>query len=558
MKGAIRFLNSLSGRIVIVCSAALLITFSATFYVFERAHERLLFQQVESQARILFKQIVLTRRWIADHGGIFVEKLPWVKKNPFLKEPEITDMTGRRLIKENPAYVTRQLSEYSKKEGLYWFHITSLRLVNPSNKPDTFERKALLRFEKEGLEELSTIEKTGKNRLYRYIAPLYVEPSCLECHRDYRIGDVRGAISVTIPVDNLFSDISRNRLTLAAVALSVSILLLSFLYLSLKSLVIRPITRLRETMEGYQKGEPLDPGKPVTEELAGLYSTFSGLIETISRYHDSLEDEVRKATEELRSTNQKLLEVSRQYRELSARKSDFISSISHELRTPLTSIKGSISYIEQRLRTMNRECVQSCDIEDIISFMEIISSNADRLARMVSETLDLEKIESGKMEIHLELIHLDRLIREVTLEIVPFLEEKKLSLKTNVEENLAVRADEDRISQVLLNLLNNAIQHSPENEEITIEAYMTGDWVAVRIIDRGPGVPAEIQERIFERFYRERKGGTGLGLAISRGIIEAHGGEIGVISSPGNRGSIFYFKIPAYREGGRYASDSDN
>ncbi len=543
-----RILNSLSARILLSSSIALLITFSITFYVVEKAHEGLVFKQVESQAKILFKQIVLTRRWIADHGGIFVEKLPWVTSNPYLKKSEIIDITGRRYVKENPAYVTRQLSEYSKREGLYWFHITSLRLVNPSNKPDEFERSALVRFENEGLKELSTIERSNGISIYRYIAPLYVEASCLECHSDYRVGSVRGAISVSIPINRILQNLSKNRWTLAAGALSISLSLLVFLYLSMNKLVVRPIKRLQKTMEGYRSGAEIDLEEPDAEELKSLYSTFTEMMDTIRRYHDSLEEEVKNATEGLRKANEKLLKVNQEYRELSARKSDFISSISHELRTPLTSIKGSISYIQQKLLSLHETCPKMCDIDEILSFMDIISSNAERLNRMVNETLDLEKIENGKMEFSFEHLYLDRILKSLTLEVMPLLDDKRLSLKTEIEDGLSVWADEDRIRQVILNFVTNAIQFSPEGDMIKLEAYRTGSWVVLSVTDSGPGIAYDKQQRVFDRFYKERKGGTGLGLAISKAIIRAHEGEIGVISN-GKKGSTFYFKLPFYKGG---------
>jgi signal transduction histidine kinase len=383
-----------------------------------------------------------------------------------------------------------------------------------------------------------------------------VEASCLECHRQYRIGDIRGAISVSIPVNYVFQNISRNRWILAAGAFLISMSLLLFLYLSMKRLVIKPIKTLKETMKNYKEGMEVELEKPVTEELKSLYSTFSEMMNTIRKYHDSLEEEVKKATEELRTTNEKLIRVSQQYKALSARKSDFISAISHELRTPLTSIKGSISYIQQRLLGLREDCPKRCDIQDVLSFMEIISSNAERLNRMVSETLDLEKIENGKMEFHFERLYLDRILKNLTMEVMPLLDEKRLSLKTEIEENLPIWADEDRIRQVILNFVTNAIQYSPEGDRIILEAYRTGDWVVLRIKDNGPGIPYEKQERIFERFYKERKGGTGLGLAISRAIIKAHEGEIGVISN-GKKGSTFYFKLPLH-EGGDNAFSSDS
>ncbi len=145
-----------------------------------KRHEKLVIEQTKIQAKALFQQIVITRKWIADHGGVFVEKLPWVKPNPYLENPLITDIAGRRYVKQNPALVTKQLSSYAQKEGLYFFHITSLKLLNPENAPDDFEKGALNDFESSELKELSKIEKIGDSYYFRYIAPLYVEKACLQ------------------------------------------------------------------------------------------------------------------------------------------------------------------------------------------------------------------------------------------------------------------------------------------------------------------------------------------------------------------------------------------
>jgi len=103
---------------------------------------------VDQQAKALFRQVVLTRKWIADHGGVFVEKVPWKEASPYLDEPEITDRSGRTYLKQTPAMVTKELSNYARERGMYWFHITSLKLINPDNAPDTFEKASLVSFEK--------------------------------------------------------------------------------------------------------------------------------------------------------------------------------------------------------------------------------------------------------------------------------------------------------------------------------------------------------------------------------------------------------------------------
>jgi len=522
-------------------------TIGITFYVIEKRQEKLLFDQVTSQARILFKQILLTRLWVADHGGIFVEKFPGWERSRTGRIDEIVDQSGKRYVKENPAQVTRQLSRYARKEEQYWFHITSSKLANPENAPDAFERKALRKFETDEVEEFTAIEKRKGDSFFRYAAPLYAKSACIECHKGYQVGDVRGVISITLPIGELLSQVAGNKRTMIFGAIMISVLLFGALLLTMRTFIINPILKLKRLVEAYPDGEGGTPDPAISsgDELGLLYRAFSDMRETINQYQSSLKEKIHAATRELQLTNQKLVETNQRYQELSSRKSEFISIISHELRTPLTSVKGAIDYIRTKLNMLKEERSDlQPDLKEVFQFLNVIGSNADRLVRMVNETLDLEKIESGREEFYFSEFSIGPFIQELVWEIDPILTEKEIALNTEVEEDLMVRADEDRMKEVMLNLLSNAIQHSPERSVITVEGRLNGPWVVVRISDQGDGIPVKEQQKIFEKFYKRREGGTGLGLALCRSILEAHQGEIGV-ESDGTRGSTFYFKLPA-------------
>ncbi len=537
--------KSLSLKVLFICAVILIFTLSVTFYFLQSRQKELLLNQVDSQAKILFKQIVLTRRWVADHGGIFVEKLPWVKKNVYLKNSEIEDITGKKYVKENPAYVTRQLSEYSKQEGLYWFHITSLKLVNPSNAPDDFERKALKMFESGEAKEFAKIQYIDGARYYRYIAPLYVETACITCHPGYSIGSVRGAISVTLPVEHLFKKMSALNREMIVAGLVISSLLLLILLYSIRAMAIVPIVRLRKLISDYPDIKPTYKVISSEDEIGDLYRAFFRMKEELEQYHRTLHEKIKEATSELQKTNQKLLEANRLYRELSRRKSDFISNISHELRTPLTSIKGAIDYLKSRFS--QKIGSEQCDIDEVKGFIEIIRTNTERLIKMVNDSLDLEKIESGRLDINIEELDLFYLINDTINSFRPMFKERAISIETELEQPIMAYADEDRIRQVLNNILSNIIEHCPVSTEVKIEGYNSGDWAVVRITDNGPGIAASLQNKVFDKFFKGPRGGTGLGLAICKSIIQAHNGEIGVLSQ--GRGSTFYFKIPRVKKG---------
>ncbi len=528
---------NLTLKYIIFTTIVLLSVMGITLSIISKRHEQLIIAQTEMQAKALFQQIVITRRWIAEHGGVFVEKLPWVKPNPYLPDSLIKDENGKRYVKENPAMVTKQLSMYAQKEGLYFFHITSLKLLNPENAPDDFERRALHDFESKRLKESSEIEKIGDSYYFRYIAPLYVEKACLECHlkQGYKIGDIRGAISVSVPMDHAFAVISSDRKYMIFGAIGTVAVLIALMFMMTKRMVINPINRIRTLMFNFSRdGNPDVPVLKTNDELEDLSRSFADMAKAIEEYHTCLQEKIQAATKELTEKNENLLRVSKT-------RSDFIAKISHELRTPLTSIKGAMDYLSIRL-PMQIEDKE----EDLIVFFEVIKKNAERLIRLVNNVLDYERIELGRFEMHFKDINLKDIFNEVVIGFKSQAMEKNVDIRLHADD-VIVYADEDRIKQVLINLLSNALNFSPESSEIIVSVDEKDGYVNVSVKDSGCGIAESEKEMIFRQFYSKGvKNGTGLGLAICKGIVEAHNGEIGVMSA--DKGSCFYFKIPQVRK----------
>lgn len=538
---------NLSTKLIMGCSITLAIALGISFYVIAQRQERLIMGQVENEARAIFKQIVITRKWIADHGGIFVEKLPWIKPNPYLKNSEIRDVQGKRYVRENPAMVTKELSRYAKDKDSYWFHITSLKLMNPENAPDEFEKKALQQFEKSPINEIISIETVENSKYLRYISPLYVEDACLKCHakQGYKVGDVRGAISVTIPIDKTFAAIDSNRRNMFIGAVITVLTLMTAMFLMMKKFVLTPMKRLKSAINEFSEGT-YSPSKRLKtgDEFEDLCSAFSQMAGTLTDYHSCLNNKIKDATRGLEETNRKLIETNRLLNEANIRKSDFIARASHELRTPLTSIKGAMDYISAKLSSYLQYHHEETALDDLHIFFEVIKKNSERLIRMVNTMLDIERIEMGASELHFANVDLSYLIAEALAYLQINADEKGIYFNANIPNNITVCIDEDRIKQVIINLLSNAIKFAPEESEILIFAYPEKDHAVVEIWDEGPGIPPSEHERVFEKFYKNgNKEGTGLGLAICKSIIEAHNGIIGV-NSDGKNGSCFYFKLP--------------
>lgn len=218
---------------------------------------------------------------------------------------------------------------------------------------------------------------------------------------------------------------------------------------------------------------------------------------------------------------------------------DFVANVSHELRTPLTSIKGYAETLEQDLkqeRPVSKE------------FLEIIGRNANRLMNLMDDLLDLSSIESDHL-LQKEDLSTGEMTRRVLKQMAGTFEAKTQTTKVVIREE-KVYADENRLEQILNNLLDNANKYTPEGGTITITWERDGKDVVLRISDTGPGIPLEHLPRLFERFYRVDKarsreqGGTGLGLAIVKHIMQRHDGRATVESQPG-AGTTFICRFPS-------------
>ena len=228
-------------------------------------------------------------------------------------------------------------------------------------------------------------------------------------------------------------------------------------------------------------------------------------------------------------------------RRLEKVRKDFVANVSHELRTPVSSIKG---YSETLLEGAMEDKENSRD------FLKIILSDANRLAVLINDLLELSRIESGKMMLDLTPCRIDTVLKPVINGMKKQAENKSVRIINEVPDTLpAVLADEDKIAQILLNLIDNAIKYNRPGGSVRISAEEEKESVKITVSDTGIGIPEEDLGRIFERFYRVDKarsrdmGGTGLGLSIVKHIVQTHGGRIAVDSEPG-KGSSFSFFLP--------------
>jgi histidine kinase len=234
-------------------------------------------------------------------------------------------------------------------------------------------------------------------------------------------------------------------------------------------------------------------------------------------------------------------QMASQLEQIETMRRQLIGDVTHELRTPLTSIKGYMEGLVDGLLPANAETFNQ------------IHHEADRLSRLVDDLQELSRVESKAYSLDVRSVSVSTLAQTTLKRLSPQATKKRITLRSNLPSDLSlVHADEDRITQVLVNLAANAIQYTPEDGEVLISASQHGNEIHISVKDSGIGIPQEHLANIFTRFYRVDKsrsrnagGGSGIGLTIARHIVEAHGGKIWVESAGEGKGSTFTFSLKA-------------
>ncbi|MBM9613970.1 DUF3365 domain-containing protein [Desulfobulbus rhabdoformis] len=246
-------------HLLLLAGGVIILLVLSCFFGLTVKQERIIKQSVHLSAQRLFESIVLTRRWNAQYGGVFVLKKEGMHSNPYLKHPDITSASGKTYTLKNPALMTREISALAKKTKHYQYHITSLKLMNPHNQPDSWERESLEKFEK-GDQLTTQITRIDGAQVYRLMRPLVVEESCISCHgkQGYSIGEVRGGISVSLPYGQIAANLVSNRVKMAGLGLAIIGIFLFLFYFVIWRLVGHLFSISGELKEQKQQLEHLN------------------------------------------------------------------------------------------------------------------------------------------------------------------------------------------------------------------------------------------------------------------------------------------------------------
>ncbi len=572
-----------------------------------RVIEQNVLERARIEARTLFELNLLYRRWAAGYGGVYVPVSSDLKPNPYLKVPhrDVTTTTGRRLTLVNPAWMTRQVFELAEAEraGKIHSHITSLKHLNPVNRPDPWEESALRSIET-GTTEVSEVTTLGGAPHMRLIRPLVTEQSCLTCHghQKYQVGDVRGGISIAVPLQPfldtgahekshvLFLHLllwtvggggivyygrrnDQQRETLAEQGRRYRLLFDSnphpmWVY-DLETLRFLMVNNAAVRHYGYSFEEFLsmtiaDIRPP--EDIPGLLKNVSRVVEGIDyagtwrhRKKDGtiifvdiishvLELGGRKAELVMAhdiTTRVQLEEQLRQAQKMEA-VGQLAGGLAHDFNNILTAIMGYGNVLQMKMR----------QDDPLRSYVEQVITASEKAAMLTQSLLTF----SRKQVITLRPLGVNEVLSRMG-RILQRLLREDIELRVDLsEEDLVIMADSTQLEQVLMNLVTNARDAMPEGGVLSIRCgrmeadeqkaalhslKKAGSYAVITISDTGIGMTEKVREKIFEPFFttKELGKGTGLGLAMAYGIITQHGGQIFVESEPG-KGSTFFLYFP--------------
>jgi two-component system NtrC family sensor kinase len=490
--------------------------------------EQMILKQAEQQARMLYKQILLTRQWASDHNGLFILKRKGVEANPYLDLPTVVDASGQTYFLRNPAMITRELSQYANRDGLGHFHVTSLKPINPQNSPDNFEQTSLQAFS-EGARERIGVEQSDRGRVVRFMAPLHVTESCLGCHsrHGYHTGDIRGGLSITIPINWADELIKRNIHTLVFIGVASVFFVTIALFLMFESLIVHRISRLTQAMDSFPEDPP---------EQYLLPSVFKDELDSVNDNFVLFCDRLKRSQDELLKTK-----AQAHLSEKLASLGILTAGIAHEVNNPLGGMLNCVKSMRE-----NPE-----DKEQVERYLPLLDKGLRQIEMTMRQLLNFGRTEPLKTR----QVNLQVLFDECTQLLSYKL--RNITLGTSISVPTEYLLDAEALKQIIINIGLNALQAMGKGGRLDIHCREIEGGLLLEFLDTGVGISEENLPHIFDPFFttKEVGEGTGLGLAVTYSLVQRMNGRISVESAPG-AGTLFTITLPVTAESKKAASSS--
>ncbi|MFO8013561.1 MAG: ATP-binding protein [Phycisphaerae bacterium] len=386
--------------------------------------------------------------------------------------------------------------------------------------------------------EENALWQTQGNTL-RYVQALRCRSACADCHNNYQVGELIGAVSLRLDVEDRRHALFVNRLILTAAGLGIVAVSIAAFYTLFRYMVAKPVKHLKDVTERVSEGDlqvrsEIDTG----DELEVLSDALNHMLDGLAK----VQADLRAATESRDAKLDDLAKANVALFEANRVKSKFVATMSHELRTPLNSILGFAEILSKA------DAVR--DDPKLARYARNIQSSGQMLLEMINDLLDLAKIEAGRVQVRCEQIAPQDLAEIACNMVRPLLRESDVRLLHEVDPATPrLVTDATKVQQILYNLLSNAVKFTEEGEiRLSVRPVQDGR-VAFAVRDTGPGIARDQQLRIFDRFtqldssYTRQYRGTGLGLSIVKELTNLLGGTVSVESEVG-KGSTFTVVLP--------------
>jgi len=487
------------------------------------------------QARTAHEKDVTYRRWNAGHGGVYVPVTETTHPNPYLShldERDITTLSGKKLTLMNPAYMTRQVHEQARAQFGVRGHITSLRPIRPENAPDPWEAKALRAFEL-GETEISSLEQIEHHQYMRLMRPLVTEKGCLKCHADqgYRQGDIRGGISVSVPMEPLWAIAHANVLALTAGH--------ALLWLVGLGAGARGARRLKNSESKRRRvQEALEKANETLETKVEVRTSELRIVNDRLRTENAERKHAEKDLQQAYANLEKQSILLAQTEKMSAI-GTLVAGTAHELNNPLTAVLNFSAHCRKHT---SRD-------DELYPVLEDIEHEAKRCADIVQNLTTFSDI--GQDDDVYSKASLAKIIGRVFELLSWRIENEEISTTLDVAEDTPdIWMNATAVQQLILNLTNNALDalKDSDKKELNVDVSRQGEFVRMTFADTGCGIEDGSLKSIFDPFFTTKPVGQGVGLGLSacQGIIKAHGGQITCQSKLG-AGMKFIILLPIER-----------